>query len=139
MLIYPYQNITVRTLRFSDVVMILRRHERDCLALQFLWSRFGLGHGVGLGWIFGRNGTHDFLSPLMLCNLGGGVVLVRPCVELLYLPVLQFALQCRIVMANAPEMLKPTYYLRVVVIRGSKSSDGLRVIRQRMIFVRGQI
>jgi len=109
---YPCQNIVVRTLRFSDVVMVLRWHEGECFAFRFLQSRLGLGLGlglwlwVGLGWVLGHDGMDNIFLPLVIYNLGCGVVLVCPCIELLDLSVLQLALGHAIISDNMLDMQK---------------------------------
>ena len=101
---------------------------------------FRLGFGLGLDWVFGSDGTDDGLSLLVICDLERGVVLVRPCVELLDLSVLQLALEHERISGNAREMLQDiAYYLRVVVVRGPKSSDRLSIISKCMILVCCQI
>ena len=97
-------------LRISDVVMISSWHEREGFMLQILRPRFGfgseLGLGLGLGWIFGSDGTGNGLSPLVLCDLGRGVVLVCPCIELLDLSVLQLALEQKKISGNTLKILQ---------------------------------
>ena len=142
--IYPCQDIKVGTLRLSDMVMILSWHEGEGLTLQFLRSRFGFGLGfrlgLGLGWIFGSDGTDDSLLPLVICDLGHGIVLVHLRIEFLDLSMLQLTLERKRISGNALEMLQDrTYYLCVVVVRGPKSSDRLSIISKCMILVCCQI
>ena len=78
------------------MVMILRWHKGEGLAFRFRWLRpglglglgLGLGFGLGLGWIFRRDGMNEIFSPLVVCDLEGSIVLIRPCVKLLDLSVL---------------------------------------------------
>ena len=101
---------------------------------------FRLGFGLGLGWVFGSDGTDDGLSPLVICDLERGVVLVRPCVEPLDLSVLQLALEHERISGNAREMLQDiAYYLRVVVVRGPKPSNCLSIIGECVVLVCCQI
>jgi len=143
---YPCQNITVRMLQLSDVVMVLSWHEGEGFTLWLLWSRFGLwlefrlGFGLGLGWVFGSNGTDDGLLPLVICNLERGIVLVRPCIEPLDLSVLQLALEYERISGNAWEMLQDiAYYLYVVVVCRPKPSNCLSIISECVVLVCCQI
>jgi len=81
----------------------------------------------------------DGLSPLVICDLGRGIVLVRPCIELLDLSVLQLALERKRISGNALEMEDIVYYLRAVVVCGPKSSNRLSIIGKCVILVCCQI
>ena len=80
------------------------------------------------------------LSPLVICNLEHGVVLVHPCVELLDLSVLQLTLEHKRISGNAQEMLQDiAYYLCVVVVHGPKPSNCLSIISKYVVLVCFQI
>jgi len=82
----------------------------------------------------------DGLSPLVICDLRRGIVLVCPCIELLDLSVLQLALERKIISSNSLEVLQDiAYYLCVVVVHGPKSSNCLSIISKGMILVCCQI
>ena len=136
-LIYPYQNIMIRLLQLSNVVMIFSWHEGEGFALQFLWLRFVLV--LVPGWFFGRNGAGNSFSPLVLCNLVHCIVLVCPCIKLLDLFVLQLTLEHMIISRKVPMPVQKMYNLHVIIVCGPKSSDCLRIVGQCMIFVCGQV
>jgi len=50
--------------------------------------RLGLGLGLWLRWILRCNGMDNVFLPLVICDLGRGVVLVRPLIELFDLSML---------------------------------------------------
>jgi len=92
-----------------------------------------------LSWIFGSNGTDNGLLPLVICDLGCGIVPIRPCIELLDLSVLQLALEHKRISGHALEMQDIAYYLHVVIVCGPKSLNRLSIISKHMILICCQI
>ena len=115
-LIHPCQDIMTRALWLSDVVVVFGWHEGEGFILRFLWLRpdlelglglapqlglasglwlachlglwFGLGLGLRLRWILRCDGMDNVFLPLVICNLGYGVVFVCLLIESLDLSML---------------------------------------------------
>jgi hypothetical protein len=74
----------------------------------------------------------------MGCDLGRGIVFVRPRVEFLDLSVLQLPLEVEMISCKPSDKLE-TYSLCVVIVGGPISSNGLDVISQCVIFICCQV